>query len=124
MKKIGRFFLTKALPCIILTFFILFMNSGNYLKNYGLAEPVPLYLQRLQQMIARGEWQEAAANLNQLEVAWRQAVRILQFSEERDEINNFQHSLARLKGYVAAEETGGALAALHELEETWADLGK
>ncbi len=85
---------------------------------------MPPYFQRLQQMITQGEWQEAAANLNKLELAWRQVVRRLQFSEERDEINNFRHSLARLKGYVAAKDSGGALAALYELEETWVDLGK
>ncbi|HHW13056.1 MAG TPA: DUF4363 family protein [Firmicutes bacterium] len=116
--------MTKVIPSVILAIFILFMNSGTFFKKYGLTEPVPFYFQRIEQMITRGEWQEAAANLNRLESAWRRAVRLLQFSEERDEINNFQHSLARLKGYVAAEETGGALAALYELEETWADLGK
>ncbi|HHT05171.1 MAG TPA: DUF4363 family protein [Hydrogenispora sp.] len=123
-RKIGRFFLTKVLPAGILTLFVLFMNSGTFFKNYGIADPVPPYFQRLQTMITQGEWREAAENINKLELAWRQVVPRIQFSEERDEINNFRHSLARLKGYVAAEDTGGALAALNELEETWVDLGK
>lgn len=124
VRKIGRFFLSKVLPAVTLGFFVLLMNSGTFFKHYGVADPVPPYFQRLPTLIIQGKWQEAAENVDKLEAAWCQVVRRLQFSEERDEINNFRHSLARLKGYVAAGETGGALAALNELAETWVDLGR
>lgn len=116
--------MTKVLPAVTLGLFVFFMNSGTLFKHYGISDPVPPYFPRLQRMITQGEWQEAAEDINQLEMAWGKVVRRLQFSEERDEINNFRHSLARLKGYVAAKEIGGSLAALNELEETWINLGK
>ncbi|HHT49594.1 MAG TPA: DUF4363 family protein [Firmicutes bacterium] len=100
------------------------MNSGLFWKSHGLPDPVPTFFRPLETMVTQGQWQMAAENANRMEAAWQKAVRRLQFTEERDEINNFRHSLARMKGYIAAEDKGGALAALKELEETWVDLGK
>jgi len=122
--KLSRFLLAKVIPAVTLAFFVAFMNSGTFLKTYGLREPVPVYFDSLETLITQEQWMAAAEKARQMEAAWDKVLRRLQFSEERDEINNFRHSLARMKGYIAAEEKGGALAALNELEETWVDLGK
>ncbi|NLY90506.1 MAG: DUF4363 family protein [Firmicutes bacterium] len=120
----SRFLLAKVIPALALALFVVLMNSGTVLKTYGLADPVPPYFERIAMLISQDQWPVAGENAKRLEVAWRKVVRRLQFSEERDEINNFRHSLARLQGYIAAEDRGGALAELKELEETWEDLGK
>mgnify|MGYP001163052965 CR=1 FL=1 len=120
----SRFLLAKVIPTLVLALFVFLMNSGTILKIHGLSDPVPAYFDRLESMITQEQWPTAAENARRMEGAWRKVVRRLQFSEERDEINNFRHSLARMKGYIAAADKGGALAELKELEETWADLGK
>lgn len=122
--KLIHFLLAKVIPALTLALFVVLMNSGKLLKTYALPDPVPGYFDRLERLITQEQWPAAAENAKKMEAAWRRVVRRLQFSEERDEINNFRHSLARMKGYIAAADKGGALAELKELEETWADLGK
>ncbi|HEY8463658.1 MAG TPA: DUF4363 family protein [Bacillota bacterium] len=120
----GHFLLYKLIPALILAVFIVLMNSGTFLKHpRGTDDNVPKYFNLLHTSIQARHWPEAASYLNKLESAWRKIVPRIQFSEERDEINNFQHSLARLKGYLEAREKAQALAELKEIVETWADLG-
>lgn len=121
----GRFFLAKIIPALTLAIFILLMNSGTFFKNLsGPTAHLPEFFSLLQASIHREEWPEAADYLKKMQSAWRIVVPRIQFSEERDEINNFQHSLARMKGFVEARHKAGALAELRELEETWVNLGK
>lgn len=121
----SRFFLAKMIPALTLTVFILLMNSGTLFKNLsGKADRVPDYFPLLQTSIHQEEWLEAAGYLEKMQSVWQKVVFRIQFSEERDEINNFQHSLARMKGFVEARHKGGALAELREIEETWVNLGK
>jgi len=120
-----HFFLYKLIPTLTLFIFILLMNSGMFLKNsLGTKDNVPKYFSLLQASIDQGQWTEAANYLKKMQAAWGKVVPWVQFSEERDEINNFQHSLARMKGFVEAHHKAGALAELKEIEETWVNLGK
>lgn len=48
----------------------------------------------------------------------------VQFSSERDEINAFTKSLARLHGAITAREKSNALMELYKVYEHWKDLGK
>jgi hypothetical protein len=123
--KMGRFFLAKIIPALTLALFILLMNSGTFFKNFpGPTVHLPEYFSLLQTSIHQGEWPEVVAYLQKMQSAWRRLVPRIQFSEERDEINNFQRSLARMKGFVEARHKAGALAELRELEETWVNLGR
>lgn len=121
----GRILLSKIIPALTLAFFIALMNSGTFLKKpLGHTDNVPKYFNLLQASIHARRWPKAAEYLNELQSAWRKVVPRIQFSEERDEINNFQHSLARMSGYLEARHQAGALAELKEIEETWNDLGE
>ena len=122
--KMGRFLLYKVIPALILAIFVVLMNSGTFLKKpLGQIDNVPKYFSLLQASIRQSKWTEAADYLEKMQAAWGKVVPRIQYSEERDEINNFQHSLARMKGYVEARQKAGALAELKEVEETWNDLG-
>lgn len=123
--KFKRFLLYKLIPTITLIAFIVLMNTGTVLKrSLGPADHLPCYFPLLQGSIQDGQWSTASGYLSKMQAAWRKVVPRIQFSEERDEINTFQHSLARMKGFVTAQDKAGALAELMELKETWADLGK
>lgn len=120
-----RFFLYKVIPSLVLLLFILLMNSGNYLKKpLGLTDNVPKILDQIQRDLEHQEWSIAHVHIRTVESAWKEVVHRIQFSEERDEINNFQHSLARLKGFVKAHHKAGSMAELEELKETWDNLGR
>lgn len=99
------------------------MTLGAVLKQpFGSNDNVSQQLTALQTSINNNNWLEASTLALKLQTAWDQVVRRIQFSVERDEINNFQHSLARIKGYIAAQNRPGSLAELMELKQTWDDL--
>lgn len=120
-----KFLLYKIIPAATLLLFILIMNSGDYLKGLiGGENSVSNYFPDLKREIASKQWTKAEANLVRMESNWRQVVTWIQFSEERDQLNNFQHTAARLQGYIIAQDQAGAYAELEELKETWNDLGR
>jgi hypothetical protein len=120
-----KFFLYKIIPTAALLLFMLIMNSGDYLKGLiGSGNNVSGYFSDLKKDIASNQWTKAAADLERMESNWRRVVKWIQFSEERDQIDNFQHTAARLQGYILARDQAGAYAELEELKETWDDLGR
>lgn len=120
-----KFLLYKIIPTAALLLFMLIMNSGDYLKGLiGGGNNVSGYFSDLKKDIASNQWTKAAVDLEQMESNWRRVVKWIQFSEERDQINNFQHTAARLQGYILARDQAGAYAELEELKETWDDLGR
>lgn len=120
-----RFLLYKVLPALTLGGFVLLMNGGDFFKRPTRpAEDVARHFPPLQAEIQFRRWTEASADLAKLKAAWGKLVPRIQFFMERDQMNNFQHSYARLSGYIEAHEPAGALAELNELKETWDDLGE
>ncbi len=120
-----KFFLSKVLPFLILLFFILIMNSSILLKkSTGAKDNVVQHFRLLEKSIHQNEWLQSIENTRNLQSAWRIVLARIQFSVERDEVNNFQHSLARLKGYLKSQNKPGSLAELEEMKETWNDLGE
>lgn len=120
-----KFLLYKVIPTAVLLLFILIMNSGDYLKEIiGGGDNVSGYFSVLKRDIDSNQWTKAEADLDRMESTWRRVVKWIQFSEERDQINNFQHTAARLHGYILARDQAGAYAELEELKETWDDLGR
>lgn len=121
----SKLFLYKIIPAIILLLFIVIMNSGTYLMHpWGFSDNVPGYFPQIYNNISRNQWNQASYDLENLHLAWRRVIKRIQFSVERDEINNFQHSMARLKGFLEARNQPGAYAEIEEMKETWDDLGQ
>lgn len=116
-----KFLLYKILPTLTLVFFILIMNSG---QTFQARDNILTYLPQVRSNINEDQWDKASQNLKSIQSAWGRVVKRIQFSVERDEINNLQHSLARLKGYIEAQDKSGAYAELEEVKETWEDLGE
>lgn len=120
-----KFLIYKIIPCLILVCCVLIMTSSFLLKHpFGSDDNVSQQLTALQTNINNNNWLEASTLALELQTAWDKVVRRIQFSVERDEINNFQHSLARMKGYIAAQHRPGSLAELMELKQTWDDLNQ
>lgn len=119
MRKLLAF----LFPLLILTVFILIMNSNLYFKQLkNSEESFPKYMESARENIRNAQWQEAEDNIKKAEAVWLQLVAKLQFSVERDEINQLDKSLARLKGAVSAQDKGEAMADLNEVIEHWCRL--
>lgn len=119
-----RKFLVITIPIVTLIFFIVVMLSGDFLKHSrGNDDNVPQSIATMIQDVNNENWESAEKNINNLDEIWKKIVRRVQFSSERDEINAFSTSVARLRGAIQAKDKSSALSDLNEAYEHWDELG-
>lgn len=120
-----RKFLVVSIPIVTLSFFILVMLSGNYLKRpLGNDDNVPMSIQIVIEDVNNGRWKEAYKNTEKLSNAWKKVIKRVQFSSERDEINALSTSIARLRGAISAQDKSSALIELNAAYEHYNGLGR
>ncbi|MDD4401745.1 MAG: DUF4363 family protein [Desulfitobacteriaceae bacterium] len=118
-----RKFLVIAIPVITLIFFVLIMQSGCFLKySWGDNDNIPQSIGTIMQDVKNENWESADENTSKLEDVWKRIVRRVQFSSERNEINEFSTSVARLRGAIQAKDKSNALSELNEAYEHWDEL--
>lgn len=119
-----RKFLVVTIPIVTIICFILLMLSGNYLKNsFGKDDNIPELIQVITEDINNERWEAANNNTEKLDEAWNKIVKRVQFSSERDEINEFSFSLARLRGAIKGKDRASSFSELSEAYEHWKELG-
>ncbi|HHV34114.1 MAG TPA: DUF4363 family protein [Syntrophomonadaceae bacterium] len=100
------------------------MLSGSYLKQpRGKDENVPGKLALVKENVRNADWESAQQDLEDTEKAWKKVIPRIQFSMERDEINNLGISLARARAAITAKDKAGALMELEEAASHWHNLG-
>ena len=120
-----RIFLVRSIPIVTIIIFILIMLSDNFLKHsFNEDDNVVKYIQQIMNDVNIEDWDEANIKLINLNEAWMKVVRRVQFSAERNEINDFDKSIARLRGAILAKDKANALIELSEAYEHWENLGK
>jgi len=121
VKKIAVYLGTT----VILIMFILFMNSGDYLKQpENSSDNFMLHIKSLEDDIKNEQWESAGDNAEKLTCAWKKVVTWIQFSVEKNEINAIDINLARLNAYVSARDKSNALAELWESLEHWQNINR
>jgi hypothetical protein len=114
-----------AIPILMIAIFILIMVSDNFLKKpMGDDDDVPAFIQSIIQDIISDKWDSAEDKTEQLSKAWRKVVNRIQFSAEKDEINEFDMNLARLRGAIIAKDKSNAIMELTEAKEHWDNVGR
>lgn len=120
-----RRFLVISIPIVTIALFVLIMLSDNVLKNsLHNDDNIPFSIDSVRNEIEEDDWTEANNRAQQLTNAWSKVVKRVQFSAEKDEINEFYKNLARLKGAITAQDKSDALMELNEAYEHWINLGK
>ncbi len=120
-----RKFLVAAIPIAALVLFVCIMISGGFLKKpFGEKDDVEEKIKNLTNDINNESWEEAVAEVDELDYAWRKVIKRIQFSEERDEINFLTSNIARLRGAVAARDKADSLMELSDAFSHWKELGK
>jgi hypothetical protein len=113
------------IPACFLAFFILIMTSSYFLtRPFGTKDDVPAIVDEIKTEAVSGDWQGAKDGAESLEEAWEIVSTRVQFSAARDEIRDGKSSIARLKGYIEANDEAGALSELGELKEHWKNMGE
>lgn len=120
-----RKFLVMALPVLILICFVSIMLSGDFLKkSFGENDNISESIQLITQDINSDNWESANEKTDNLSDAWRKIVKRIQFSSERNEINSFDTSIARLQGAIMARDKSASFMELNEAYEHWKGLGR
>ncbi|MBM7646049.1 hypothetical protein JOD45_002274 [Scopulibacillus daqui] len=116
-------FLYYCIPMVMIIGFVLIMASSPLLKQpMGKNDNVEKYIKIVNRNIIDEKWTDAAKNQKQLKSAWEKVVRRIQFGAERDEMNDINKNIARLKGYIKANDKADALAELSELKNHWYNI--
>ena len=120
-----RRFLMIAIPIITLVFFVIVMLSGDILKQpLGGDDNIPQSIETIIQDVSHENWEAANQNTDNLNKVWDKVVTRVQFSSERDEINDLSMNIARLRGAIQAKDKSIAFTELSEAYEHWKELGK
>ena len=119
-----RKFLNITLTILLLSFFIATMLSGNFLKRSIVnGNSVPEWINLIIHDIELEQWDEANKKTSELSNSWDKIVKKVQFSSERDEINNFSVNISRLQGSILTQNKNDAILELYEAYEHWDELG-
>lgn len=118
-----RRFLVYAIPVATIVLFLAIMLSGNFLKQpLGNNDDIPGLIDALIKDIQDEQWENASQKAGELNHAWKKVVCRVQFSSERNEINNFNIALARLQGAILEKDRLSAIIELKEAYEHWEQL--
>lgn len=121
MKKSVRI----IIPIILLGLFILAMTTGGLLKKpMSDEDDLISFIEKTEKEVLNQDWKKASTHLSDAKKAWKKVVRRIQFSAERDEINELHKTLDRTRGFIEAKDKGGAMAELAEARNIWKELGK
>jgi len=121
MRKIAYYLCVTFL----LTFCVLIMNGGDYLKKqHSQTDDVVLHFDRLGSNLKSEDWDKAAADYQNLKTAWQQITPRIQYSVEKDEMNAINVNLARIGAYIDLQEDDDAFAELSEAREHWNNLNR
>lgn len=122
MRKI----INISIPIVTLLVFALIMLSGSYFKKavIGTEEDFLAYIDTIKSNIENSQWDEAMDNTYVLDDTWQKVIKKIQFSEERDQMNKIDVSIARLKGAIYANDKTNALVELYEAKMHWKNVGK
>lgn len=121
MKKSVRI----IIPIISLGIFILAMTTGGLLKKpMSDEDDLISFIEKTEKEVLNQDWKKASTHLSDAKKAWKKVVRRIQFSAERDEINELHKTLDRTRGFIEAKDKGGAMAELAEARNIWKELGK
>jgi len=101
------------------------MLSGDILKQPLMGDDnVPQSIQIVMQDINQENWEAAIQNTDHLNSVWNKVINRVQFSAERNQIDDLSMSIARLRGAIQAQDKTSGLLELSEAYEHWESLGK
>ena len=100
------------------------MLSGNILKRSVVnGNSVPEWINLIIHDIELEHWDEANEKTSTLSNSWEKIIDKVQFSSERNEINNFSVNISRLHASIITKNKDDALLELYEAYEHWDELG-
>lgn len=120
-----RKFIVRAIPIFALALFVFVMLSDTVLKkSITTGDDIPSSIEQVIDDIKEDKWEYADRNTKILAKAWEKVAGRVQFSAEKDEIDDINISIARLRGAIQAKDKTNALMELQEAYEHWTKIGR
>lgn len=121
MKKVRMY----IIPIMILLLFVGIMNSGGILKQpFSKTDDVLSYIEALKKDVVDENWKQAEIDIARVKSAWRIVEKRVQFSVERNDINEIDINIARIEGALLAKDKTSAFIELSQITRHWNELEK
>ncbi len=117
MKKISLIF-----PILLILVFIFVMNMAFFIRPF--IKSVPAEINKIESNIVNKNWNQAETELNDLKEDVNNKFKWMQFSIERDEMDQMLLDLTTLSGNIKIKDTSNAINSLYEIKYNWDNLGK
>lgn len=114
-----------SVPALLIIFFVIFLNAGNYLKQpIGQDDQFFRFLAQTKNDVQKSNWAEAKDALSKVKSAWKIVHERIQLITERDEISEMDIAIARLDGAILAKDQSSSLINISEITSLWDHLGE
>jgi len=120
MKKI----VAVLIPVLLIVFFILIMIGDPFLKkSFSDNDNVSDIINEIKADVNNDSWADVKVGADELEEAWDIITSRVQFSTDREVLDDGEVSIARMKGFIEANDKAGTLAELGAVKRHWTDIG-
>lgn len=120
MKK----FILITIPILVIALFILVMNSDFLFEepdNYD----VPAHMEMMKKSILQDDWTSLGFEVEQMDKKFTKEIfPYIQFSAEKDEINDLDLNLSRLRACLDTKDKSLALVYVEEMKNHWENLNR
>lgn len=121
MKKVKMY----IIALMILLLFVGIMKSGGILKKpFSKSDDVLSYIEALKKDVASENWKQAEIDVIQVKSAWSIVEKRVQFSVERNDMNEIDISISRIEGALLARDKTSAFIELSQIIRHWNELEK
>jgi len=121
MRKI----IITVIPILTIALFVFIMNSDIIFKQPLTGkDDVPKSIHLVMVAVENESWKEASVKTDDLSKSWQKVVVRVQYSAEKNEINDFNRCLARLRGAITSKDKSCAIIELSEAYEHWENLSE
>lgn len=112
------------IPSVLILLFAALFGAGSILKNpFGKEDRILESMHDLEKIVKEENWKQAKTKSEYAFNAWDQISNRIQYSVEREYMNDISGILARIKGGIEAKDDKTLLKEIYYFYEVWNNLG-
>lgn len=112
------------IPIVIILLFTAVLGGGSFLKKpFGKEDHLLKSMHDLEELVKKKEWKQAKTKSKYALKAWDQVSNRIQYSVEREYLNDISGIFARIKGGIEAKDDKALLVEIYYFYEVWDNLG-
>lgn len=118
-------FIIYAGSISMIVLFVAIMGSGNFLKKpLTYNDDVMKQVNLVEESVNKSQWQDAEIEINKGLASWEKVKNRIQYSVERNYLEDIEGEMASLKGAIRAKDRDTAIITIEKIRRMWRELGK